>query len=255
MAKKEKELVLVKVKTRRIKPEIGQKFGNYTVVTDEIATDGKKTYWLVECICGKQNFVRSDILKANQATKCRNCSNKEKFQKNVDLGKMHSKGYSPAHQGEGDLCKSLYYTYTYRAKKRNIVFDQENVTIKYLWELLQKQNFTCPLSGIHIYLRGEDKTIPLTDNGNPRYELFNASLDRIDSSKGYIVGNVQWVHRKVNMMKNNLSEKEFLEFCEHIVQANQQPSIVKENNSNNEGSETTKVSISSNNPSHENPTS
>ena len=217
-------LTIVEGQTKRIKPEIGLKFGNYTIVNDVIATDGKRTYWLVECICGRQNFVRTDILKSNQATKCRYCSNKEKFQKNVDLGKMATKGYSPKHFGEGDLCLSLYQTYITGAEKRGLEFDKENVTVKYLWELLVNQNFKCALSGVEIYLRGEDKTIPLTDNGNPRYELFNASLDRVDSSKGYIIGNVQWVHRQINIMKNAYSEDSFIEMCKKVVQANQQPS-------------------------------
>lgn len=216
-------LTIVEGNTKRERPIIGQKFGNYTAKEDIIATDGKRTYWLVECVCGRQNFVRADILKSNQASKCRYCSNKEKFQKNVDLGKIASKGYSPKHFGEGDLCKSLYYHYVKSAEKRNIEFDTENVSIEYLWNLLVEQDFKCALSGESIYLRGNDKTLPLTDNGNPRYELFNASLDRIDSSKGYIIGNVQWLHKKVNIMKNEYSQSEFIDFCKKIAQVNQQP--------------------------------
>lgn len=50
------------------------------------------------------------------------------------------------------------------------------------------------------------------------YEEQTASLDRIDSSKGYIPGNVQWVHKDVNKMKLALSEKRLLELCTLIVQ-------------------------------------
>lgn len=41
----------------------------------------------------------------------------------------------------------------------------------------------------------------------------DASLDRIDSSKGYIPGNVQWVDKRVNYMKQALPEGEFAELC------------------------------------------
>jgi hypothetical protein len=44
-----------------------------------------------------------------------------------------------------------------------------------------------------------------------------ASLDRIDSSLGYVEGNVQFVHKDVNIMKWDLSEKRFLDICEKIT--------------------------------------
>lgn len=37
------------------------------------------------------------------------------------------------------------------------------------------------------------------------------SLDRVDSSKGYIRGNIQWVTKRINWMKGDLSMEEFLE--------------------------------------------
>jgi hypothetical protein len=47
-----------------------------------------------------------------------------------------------------------------------------------------------------------------------------ASLDRIDSSKGYIIGNVQWAHKMVNRMKNDMPQEEFIEFCRDIISTN-----------------------------------
>ena len=43
-----------------------------------------------------------------------------------------------------------------------------------------------------------------------------ASLDRIDSSKGYIEGNVQWVHKSVNIMKCDFSSDIFIGICNQI---------------------------------------
>lgn len=60
---------------------------------------------------------------------------------------------------------------------------------------------------------------------NPRWSQQNkgrmeniqtASIDRIDNSKGYIVGNVQWVHKQVNFMKGTMKQKEFIKFCKLI---------------------------------------
>lgn len=45
----------------------------------------------------------------------------------------------------------------------------------------------------------------------------NASVDRIDSTKGYIVGNVQWVDKHVNIMKRDKTERELFEYAKDIV--------------------------------------
>ena len=47
-----------------------------------------------------------------------------------------------------------------------------------------------------------------------------ASLDRIDQNKGYEIGNVQWVHKDVNLMKMYLDEKYFIGLCGKIYELN-----------------------------------
>jgi hypothetical protein len=48
----------------------------------------------------------------------------------------------------------------------------------------------------------------------------NCSIDRIDSSKGYVVGNVQLVCRAVNVAKSALSMSDFLNLCKAVVSKN-----------------------------------
>lgn len=45
----------------------------------------------------------------------------------------------------------------------------------------------------------------------------DASLDRIDSTKGYIEGNVRWVNKDYNMLKCDLTDDQLLEMCTTIV--------------------------------------
>lgn len=45
-------------------------------------------------------------------------------------------------------------------------------------------------------------------------------MDRIDSNVGYTKENVQWVHKRINIMKQNLQEDEFLYLCKLIVENN-----------------------------------
>jgi len=45
----------------------------------------------------------------------------------------------------------------------------------------------------------------------------NISIDRIDSSIGYVRGNVQFVCDVVNRMKQDLPQKELLMWCKRIL--------------------------------------
>ena len=44
------------------------------------------------------------------------------------------------------------------------------------------------------------------------------SIDRIDSTKGYIKGNVEVISRLANIMKNNATQDQLLEFAHSIIE-------------------------------------
>lgn len=46
----------------------------------------------------------------------------------------------------------------------------------------------------------------------------HASLDRLDNTKGYVLGNVQMVCARVNLMKSTLNEHEFIGLCKAVAQ-------------------------------------
>lgn len=80
----------------------------------------------------------------------------------------------------------------------------------YLANLLKNQDNKCALTGIYIKCGKTQKE---------HQKLFNsASLDRIDSNKGYIEGNLQFVLGKINMMKNTYSQEEFIEMCRSVAE-------------------------------------
>jgi hypothetical protein len=82
------------------------------------------------------------------------------------------------------------------AKDRKI---EVSITIEDAWKQFLKQNRKCALTG-------ED----LQFDSRSRSGDCSASLDRIISAKGYTTDNIQWVHRKVNMMKNCYDQSEFV---------------------------------------------
>jgi hypothetical protein len=54
-------------------------------------------------------------------------------------------------------------------------------------------------------------------------KMFHRKLitkDRIDSSKGYVVGNIQWVHKHINKMKNKYPQDHFIEMCRLVAENN-----------------------------------
>ena len=210
---------------KQLKPEIGKKYGCYEIISDEIYMVKNKNnnhhrgHYLVKCKCDREQLIRVDILNSSKATKCRYCSNKILYDKNVELGKLDRKGYSSGHQGVGDLTKTQVLRFKNSAKKRNIEW-KDDVTVEYLWSLFENQKGKCLLSGIDITL-SKGKSIPLqTNNRNLDYSGWTASLDRIDSSKPYEKGNLQWLHRNINIMKNSYPQEYFIELCKLITNKN-----------------------------------
>ena len=95
-----------------------------------------------------------------------------------------------------------------RRQKRNPEFECK-ITMQYAWQKFLEQNGECKYTKIKLYF-------PEGSTGG------TASLDRIDSSKGYIEGNVQWVHATVNTMKSDLTEEEFKKYCKLITDNNEE---------------------------------
>ena len=56
--------------------------------------------------------------------------------------------------------------------------------------------------------------------GKTRREESTASPDRIDCSQGYVKGNIRWVHKYVNIMRNSQPDNLFVEWCKKIVDHN-----------------------------------
>lgn len=50
-----------------------------------------------------------------------------------------------------------------------------------------------------------------------------ASLDRIDGARGYVEGNVWWVHKDVNVMKMDLEVDYFVDLREGIARNDTKP--------------------------------
>ena len=170
---------------------VGRRFGKLTVVEDSNQRLHKHKMWRCECDCGNEKLVSSHHLTSNAVKSCGCSSGYESGDKNPFF-----KGYKEIHS-------VVFRGYQRGAKSRNLEF---NVTIEQIWELYVQQGRKCAVSGLPI---------AFTKNTNKsRHDT--ASLDRIDSSRGYTIDNVQWVHKEINTMKMNIPQDRFLELCRQV---------------------------------------
>ncbi len=91
----------------------------------------------------------------------------------------------------------MLYNATSRAKKKGFDID---IDVAFLTELLEASDYKCAVTG---------QTMTLLSLNRKKANPFRASLDRIDSSKGYTKGNVRLVCWAVNQMKADRTEEEF----------------------------------------------
>lgn len=181
-------------KSRRLKIQIGYEFGTWTVISSPKNINGQLRY-LVKCNCGNTRYMPANqIMNPNKYNKCLRCSS----------GNIYY-----------NFRESFLHNIKRNALNRNKEFSKD-LTPEYLYSLLESQDFKCALTG--DLLLPEDGSLD-----HIRKEL-PLSLDRIDSSKGYIVGNVQWVTKRANIIKGDMNYEDLLKECNKIINhANQQP--------------------------------
>jgi hypothetical protein len=183
-------------RNRRV-PAIGlnldrMRFGKLEVL-DEIGIDkhGNKT-WKCKCDCGKIVVRLTSQLTSGSSKNC-GCFRNWKI--------LPSGEKSQFWKGHKTISGSYWNSTLKSAKNRNLPFE---ITKEDVWEMFIKQNEKCALSGLL-----------LTFGTNLRTDR-TASIDRIDSSKGYTKENIHIVHKDVNYMKGTYSLKRFLEICSFI---------------------------------------
>jgi hypothetical protein len=90
--------------------------------------------------------------------------------------------------------------------------EELSITLEDIKQQWEKQNGVCPFTGWKLDIPRTTmwSESPLT----PR----RASLDRIDSSIGYVPGNIRFVSVMANYCKNAFIDKDVFEFCQAVVE-------------------------------------
>ncbi len=236
---------------------VNQKFGEWTV----IAKDTKGSHWICRCSCGNEQSLYVSTFKLGRSKRCIECKRSlpsvdrvgervgtlvvEKYagrlsgtrggravhhwQCRCDCGELvnvradhfsetrlmnrtcgcgRSGENNYGWKGHGELSGQRWSSINKSARERNL---EVTITIEDAWNLFLKQGRMCALTGwnLTMHVRGS--------HGG------DASLDRIDSSLGYVSGNIQWVHKDINMMKNKHDEYYFIGMCKAV--ASHRPSV------------------------------
>jgi hypothetical protein len=186
--------------------QLGQKFGKWEIISTDIILHEKtkESQIKCQCECGFKKPVYCLTLIKGQSTACFNCGHGNKGENNAKW-----KGYK-------EVPGSFINRITSRSKKAN---REVEITAKDIYNLWIKQNKKCALSGLIISFINTNPGTP--DKPWSKYDLVcTASLDRIDSNKGYTLDNIQLVHKDVNMIKKEYDQDYFLNLCKLITEHN-----------------------------------
>ena len=165
----------------------GHTFGSWKLLETEAFKVGSQYKYKCQCSCGKKQQVNCYNLVKKRSTMCKSCSSKKKGSSNSNW-----KGYK-------EISSKYFSNLKYNAKKRDLSF---KITMRQLYNVWKEQDGRCALSGVKLDLQSD------------------ASVDRIDSSKGYTRKNVQWVHKDINFMKGSFKINHFIKFCKMIAKNN-----------------------------------
>lgn len=172
----------------------GRQFGDWTVLGRAIESDrADGRHWKCRCVCGKT--LTKTTVQITQDSKSCGC-------RKLRYGKD-----SPRWEGYGEIPMTMWRSIILSNDSRSRPFPFK-ITIEDAWNLFLTQNRRCAISGVEL-------TFGKSQKANK-----TASLDRIDSTRGYEIGNIQWVHKDVNIMKLDHSSENFLAWVAKIYEHN-----------------------------------
>lgn len=174
----------------------GKQFGHLTAIEKtKSQVNIHRNVWKCKCVCGRIVTRRADYL-INRNGKNASCGCKHPMRTQFGSQSKSWKGYK-------EIGKQYLASIKCRCKHDNRKCD---ITLEDMWEIYQKQEGLCALTKLPLTLSKSSKR-PGT-----------ASLDRKDSTQGYTIDNIWWVHKDVNRMKNAYPIERFIEICKLVTE-------------------------------------
>ena len=180
--------VLYSIQLRHNRSELkdltGKRFNRLLVIDRSKNDRNNKPTWNCLCDCGKSIIVCGMSLNKGETQSC-GCLHKDI----ISIGKV------------GEISQGYWTRVLKSAQNRKLKVE---ITKEYAWNLFLYQNKKCALTGRELFFSSD-----LTNKNL----IQTASLDRIDSKKHYIEGNIQWVHKSINRLKRAMNNDDFIQIC------------------------------------------
>ncbi len=177
---------------------VGRRFGELEVRRflrqEPYQKRNRYIYWCA-CDCGTERELDRSNLITGHTTSC-----------GCRKATRPTGSKSPYWTGHGEISGRLWAHIQHHARNSGREF---TITIEEAWALYEQQGGKCALTGFDISLR--------TYNRGRGPNAVSASLDRIDNTKGYVPGNVQWLHKDINWMKGRFTQSRFLALCRAVT--------------------------------------
>lgn len=177
-----------------------QRFGNLVAIEPVIRGDGVHL-WRCVCDCGKDALVRAQSLKEGLSTSC-GCFGLERQREALRRFRKDP--------GMSSISVS-YGSYKHSAKKRKLEF---SITKAEFIEFVLKPCHYCgsePTRFIKLYNK------KLSAEGMDRSEIRINGIDRLDNSKGYVLGNMVTCCKTCNVAKHALSMEDFSAWVVRLI--------------------------------------
>lgn len=166
---------------------IGKTYGMLTVLARaQVSRNG--VHWKCQCKCGKARVSRASHVISGHTQSC-GC---------LTATTVSNRRWT----GHGEISGTYWSDLKANAIVRDIPVE---IGIEQAWDLFLYQNRCCALSGLRLSFSRD-----LRKKGRHGQ---TASLDRINSDKGYLHSNVQWVHKDLNVMKMDMPDSTFIGWC------------------------------------------
>lgn len=185
-----------KGESRRSKDRVGERFERLVVLRVDKSSQivGRNTRWVCQCDCGNIKTI-SD----------------QHFGRTRSCGCVASENTSKRQRATRKMFQEMPIEFVTRvrigATDRGKAFE---ITAEDIWNQYIKQNKCCYFTNLSI---GFMDDIP----NSYGIKTHTASLDRIDSTKGYIKDNICLVHKDINTMKMDLPMETFLRYAQLIA--------------------------------------
>jgi hypothetical protein len=162
----------------------GQRFGKL-VILNFSHMQKNRSFWNCICDCGNSYIANGTSLKTKQVKSC-GCWHRELFSSKNTEASMNE----------------IFRNYIIKAEKRNVVFE------------LTREDFNIITKQDCYYCGKEPSRIRKNKYNNGNY-IYNG-IDRIDSSKGYILENCVPCCTQCNIAKNATPQDEFINWIKKV---------------------------------------